>query len=62
MTRPEKIWDQESETLERYQLRLARIALFDELIDYALDGQCTFDEAVAQYLVDAADLQLPGVV
>lgn len=60
MTQPERIWDQESETLERYELRLARIALFNELIDYALDGQCSFDEAVNQYLHDASLLAEPA--
>lgn len=34
-------------------LRIARVALFDEMIDYHLDGQCTFDEAIAQFLHDA---------
>lgn len=30
----------------------ARVAIFDEMIDYHLAGDCTFDEAVAQYLHD----------
>jgi hypothetical protein len=52
MGQPEKLYDQETEILERYQIRLARIALFDELIDLHHDGQCTFDEAVQQFLHD----------
>lgn len=30
----------------------ARVAIFDELIDLHHDGQCSFDEAIAQYLHD----------
>lgn len=41
-------------------LRIARVALFDELIDYPLDGQCTFDEAVSQYLHDNSLLSEPA--
>jgi len=37
-------------------LRLQRYALFDELIDYALDGVVELDEAIAQYKHDAAEL------
>lgn len=33
--------------------RIARVALFDELIDMHHDGQCSYDEAVAQFLHDA---------
>ena len=36
--------------------QLQRYALFDELIDFALDGVVTIDEAVAQYKHDAEDL------
>lgn len=32
--------------------RIARVAIFDELIDMCRDGQCTFEEAVAQYKHD----------
>lgn len=33
-------------------LRIARVALFDEMIDYHLDGQCSFGEAISQYQHD----------
>jgi hypothetical protein len=38
--------------LEQLRVQAARMAIFDELIDYAIDGICTFDEAVTQYLHD----------
>lgn len=38
---------------ENYE-RLQRYALFDELIDFALDGVVTLDEAVSQYKHDVA--------
>lgn len=52
--------DHEELALERLQLLIARVALFDELIDYHLDGQCSFDEAVAQYLHDSSLLSEPA--
>lgn len=33
--------------------RIARVALFDEMIDFYHDGQCSFDEAVSQFQHDA---------
>lgn len=30
----------------------ARLAIFDEMIDYHLDGTCTFEQAIEQYLHD----------
>lgn len=45
--------------LREYEARQARYALFDELIDFALDGVVTLDEAVAQYKHDAADIDEP---
>ena len=33
-------------------LLMAKVALFDEMIDFHLDGVCTFDEAVDQYKHD----------
>lgn len=30
----------------------ARVAIFDEMIDYHLAGDCSFEEAIAQYLHD----------
>lgn len=39
-----------SARLAKLRIQAARVALFDELIDYHLDGDCTFDEAVGQYL------------
>lgn len=44
----------------KYQLRLARYALFDEVIDYALDGMCTREEAIAQFVHDDGELELPS--
>lgn len=41
---------------ESYQ-RLQKYALFDELIDYALDGVVSLDEAVKQFKHDAAELE-----
>lgn len=38
--------------LVELQKAAARVAIFDEMIDYHLAGDCTFDEAVAQYLHD----------
>lgn len=57
MTQPEFDPVQHELDVARIQLRLARYALFDEVIDYFLDGQCSFDEAVAQYLHDSGDLE-----
>lgn len=34
-------------------LSVARVALFDETIDYYLYGYCSLGEAVEQYLLDA---------
>lgn len=56
MTQPEFDPDRhEQEVAERYRL-LAKVALFDEMIDYHLDGKCTFDEAVEQYQHDLQDI------
>jgi len=44
-----------SKRLQHLRINLARTALFDELIDYHLDGDCTFDQAVSQYLHDATE-------
>lgn len=44
-----------SERLARVRTSIARVALFDELIDYHLDGDCTFDQAVSQFLHDAEE-------
>lgn len=30
----------------------ARVAIFDEMIDYYHNGDCTFDQAIEQYLHD----------
>lgn len=38
--------------------RIARVALFDTLIDYHHRGHCTFDEAVAEY---KAELEVQGL-
>lgn len=42
----------EAEIAEKFA-RQARYDLFDELIDFALDGVVTLDEAVKQYKHDA---------
>jgi hypothetical protein len=36
---------------------VARVAIFDEMIDYHLDGLCTFEEAVEQF---KHDIELDG--
>ena len=38
-------------------LLIAKVALFDEIIDLHLDGYCTFDEAIDQYKTDLAELE-----
>ncbi len=40
--------------------RLAKYALFDEMIDYALDGMVTLDEAVIQYKHDLERMESEG--
>lgn len=47
--------DHEELALARLQVMIARVAIFDELIDYHLDGTCTFDQAIEQYLHDLSD-------
>lgn len=42
-----------SRRLEKIRRDAARVALFDELIDYHLNGDCTFEQATAQFLHDA---------
>lgn len=41
-----------SQRVLELQKKAARIAIFDEMIDYHLDGQCSFDEAVTQFRHD----------
>ena len=41
-----------SRRLVELQKAAARVAIFDEMIDYFHDGQCSFEEAVSQYLHD----------
>ncbi len=41
-----------SRRLLEVRKQVARVAIFDEMIDYHLDGDCSFDEAIAQYLHD----------
>ena len=41
-----------NQRLVELQKTAARVAIFDELIDMHHDGQCSFDEAIAQYLHD----------
>jgi hypothetical protein len=48
--------NQHEQFVTELHLWAARYALFDELIDYHLNGDCSFDEAVAQYKHDAAQL------
>lgn len=52
--------DQETASLADYRARLGKYALFDEVIDFALDGQCTLDEAVAQFQHDLHDIGPDG--
>ena len=41
-----------SRRLVELQKSIARVAIFDEMIDYYHDGQCSFQEAIDQYLHD----------
>lgn len=43
----------EQDVAESYK-RIARVALFDELIDYHLDGTASFDDVIEQYLHDCS--------
>lgn len=52
-TNPE-IW-QSKRAKEEYLL-LAKVAIFDELIDLHHDGYCTFEEAIEQYHADVQQL------
>lgn len=36
--------------------RLAKYALFDEMVDYHLNGECTLAEALAQFEHDLAEM------
>lgn len=45
----------EAHLAERYA-RIERYRIFDELVDMALDGVCTFDQAMEQYHHDTSDL------
>lgn len=47
-----------SERLRALQVSAARVAMFDSLIDLHHDGQCSFDEAISQYLHDLHDAGL----
>lgn len=38
--------------------RIGKYALFDEMIDYYLDGDCSFEEAVQQYQHDASEMDV----
>jgi len=50
---PERHEEFVSSRLEKLRIQVARVALFDEMIDYHLDGDCSYDEAVTQFLHDA---------
>lgn len=45
-----------SERFKAQALLIAKVAMFDELIDMHHDGLCSFDEAIAQYQHDLAEL------
>lgn len=47
-----------SERLQYQRELIAKVALFDELIDMHLDGICTFDEAIDQYKHDCDNLEV----
>lgn len=53
MSSPEFDQARHDEVVEEGYRRIARVALFDELIDMHHDGLCTFDQAVEQYRHDA---------
>lgn len=55
---PEVIHEWRSPRAVAVELLAAKVALFDELIDFHLDGVCTFDEAVDQYKTDVALLEI----
>lgn len=38
-----------SDRLKKIRIDAARVALFDEMIDYHLDGDCTFEQAMEQF-------------
>lgn len=42
-----------SERLEKLRISAARVALFDELVDYYLDGVCTLEQSLIQFMHDA---------
>jgi hypothetical protein len=48
----------EAHVAARYE-KLARIAAFDRLVDMALDGSITMDEAIGQYKTDLEASQQP---
>lgn len=56
MTQPEGFDPEahEAQVQASYE-RINKYALFDELIDFALDGVVTLDEAVAQFKHDLAN-------
>lgn len=49
---------QHEQDVEQGYRRIARVALFDELIDYYLDGTAPFDDVIEQYKHDEAELGL----
>lgn len=53
MTQPEFDQPAQDRLVDESYRRIARVALFDELIDMHHDGQCSLDEAVSQFVHDA---------
>lgn len=43
------------EFAEEEMRRIARVALFDTVMDYHHTGHCTFDEAIAEFKSSAAE-------
>lgn len=54
MEKNPEIW--QSQRSKDAELLLAKVAMFDELIDMHHDGVCTFAEAMSQFQVEVAIL------
>lgn len=47
-----------SQRLQDLHRGVARVALFEEMMTFVDNGDCTFDQAVEQYLHDAAEAEI----
>lgn len=55
---PEAIHEWRSPRAIAEALLIAKVAIFDEMIDYHLDGMITFEEAIDQYNQDVELLDI----